>query len=386
MDLFTKLDLRRLLEQRRGPCLSAFMPTHRRPSEQDPVRGKNLLRSAEATLVAAGQPDAAVRAMLDPLQKLFADESFWKHQSDGLACFLAPGITQVFRLPVGFSEQVVVGSRFHLKALMPFLAGDGRFFVLAVSENSVRLFQGTAQTFDRVEVNKAPISFAQAMQLHDRDEPLTFHARPTPGGGWGAIFSGQGVGIDDHKTDLLRFCQQIDHGLHELLRTERTPLILASVESLWPIYRQANSYPHLLEQGIAGNADRLRNEELHERAWSIVRPHFQQAQRNAAALFQQLAGTGRTTNDLAEAVSAACQGRFEILFVASDQERWGTCSPHGSDVVVHDARQPGDEDLLNVAAMHTILRGGVAYAVPAAAVPGGGPIAGTYWLPLAKHR
>jgi hypothetical protein len=386
MDFLTKQDLRRLLEKRSGPCVSLFMPAHRRPSEQDPIRARNLLRLAEANLVAAGQTAEFAESLLRPVQKLIADKAFWTHQSDGLAWFLAPNFLQVFRLPVRFSEQVVVGSQFHLKPLLPFLAADGRFFVLALSQNSVRLYQGTAQTFDKVDVNKAPASFEQAMRFHDRDEPLQFHTRPAPGGGWATIFSGQGVGIDDHKSDLLSFCRQIDLGLHDLLRTERAPLVLASVESMWPIYWQANTYPHLLEQGVAGNADRLSDEALHERAWAIVRPHFQQAQKNAAALYQQLAGTGRTTDDVAQAVSAACQGRLEMLFVAADREQWGTYGPLGSDVVVHNSKLPGDEDLSNVAAMNTILRGGVAYAVPADALPGGKSIAGVYWLPLAKHR
>lgn len=385
MDAFTKLDLRRLLEQRQGPCVSLFMPTHRRASEQDPIRAKNLLRSAEENLTAAGHSEVAAEALLKPLRHVFDDASFWTQQSDGLACFLTPRTSQVYRLPIGFPELIVVGNHFHLKPLLPFLSGDGRFFVLAVCEKNVRLYQGTAHTFDRVEFNKAPKSLAQAMRFHDRDEPLTFHSRPSPGGGFTAIFSGQGIGIDDHKSDLLRFFQQIDRGLHELLRSEHVPLVLASVESLWPIYRKANTYPHLLEQGIAGNPDRLKDAELHERGWAHVRHHFEKRQKNAAALYHQLAGTGRTTSDLVQAVAGACQGRFEIMFVADGQEKWGTSGPLGSGAVIHATSQPGDEDLLNTAAMHTLVRGGAVYAVPGGAVPGGGVVAGIYWLPLSKH-
>lgn len=386
MDVITKIDLRRLLEQRRGPCLSLFMPTHRRASEQDPIRGKNLLRAAEANLIAAGHAEVVAQAMLKPLHRLFDDATFWRQQSDGLACFLTPQGSQVKRVPVSFPELIVVGQAFHLKPLLPFLSGDGRYFVLAICQKNVRLFQGTAHSFDQVEFNEGPTSLAQAMRFHDRDEPLTFHTRPSPGGGFTAIFSGQGVGIDDHKDDLLRFCQQIDRGIHSELRSERAPLVLASVESLWPIYRKANSYPHLLEHGVAGNPDRFDDKELHERSWALVRSQFEQAQRNATALYQQLAGTGRTTNDVAQAIAAAYQGRIEIIFVAAGTEQWGTCGPLGTDLVTHATRQPGDEDLLNLAAMHTMLRGGVAYAVPPDKMPGGGVLAAIYWLPVTKHR
>lgn len=47
--------------------------------------------------------------------------------------------------------------------------------------------------------------------------------------------------------------------------------------------------------------------------------------------------------------------------------RWG--------ITVHEKPEPGDEDLLNVAAIHTFLRGGVDFGVPTEDVPGGGVLA-----------
>jgi hypothetical protein len=38
---------------------------------------------------------------------------------------------------------VVVTDRFHIKPLLPLLSGDGRFYVLALSQSEVRLLQGT---------------------------------------------------------------------------------------------------------------------------------------------------------------------------------------------------------------------------------------------------
>lgn len=387
MDILTKAKLTRLLLPQRGPCVSLFMPTHRASFQQDPIRGKNLLRSAEEKLVAAHLRGPDARRLLAPARHLFEDAAFWTNQSDGLAFFLSPDALQIYRLPLAFPETAVVASHFQLKPLLPLLTGNGRFYVLAISQDHVRLLQGTAHGIERVDLKGVPTNLAQAMQFHDRDEPLMFHTRPAGGAGrWAQIFHGQGVGIDDFKDDLLRYFRQIDRGLHDLLRTERVPLLLASVEYLWPLYRQVNTYPHLLERGISGSPDRLSDKELHEQGWAILQPKFQQAQRDAAALYQQLAGTGRTTNNIAEAVSAACQGRLGILFVALGKEQWGTYSPSGGNITVHEKPQPGDEDLLNVAAIHTYLRGGVVFGVPTADVPGGGMLAGIYWLPLAKKK
>jgi hypothetical protein len=361
------------------------MPAHRGGAEQDPIRWKNLLGQAEERLKASGLCAAEARTLLEPARKLLEQPPFWKSQSDGLACFLSPEGMRSYRLPAAFHDQVVVADRFHVKPLLPLLSGNGRFYVLAVSQNRIRVLQGTAHSVHEVDLKGVPASLAQAMQFHDRDEPLMFHTRTAGGtGSWGAIFHGQGVGIDDAKDDLLRYFRQIDRGLHELLRSERAPLVLAAVEYLWPIYLKANTYPHCLEKGISGNPDRLSSTELHALAWAIVQPCFQEAQKKAAALYEQLAGTGRTSNDLEAIVRAAQEGRIEVLFVTRDSERWGTFDGAAGRVTVHDREEPGDEDLLNLAAVYTILHGGDVYVVGSGEVPGHSSQAALFWLPFAK--
>jgi len=45
---------------------------------------------------------------------------------------------------------------------------------------------------------------------------------------------------------------------------------------------------------------------------------------------------------------------------------------------VHETEEPGDEDLLDVAAIQTVLNSGTVYAVKAEEVPGGGPAAALF--------
>src|SRR5262249_25256635 len=50
-------------------------------------------------------------------------------------------------------------------------------------------------------------------------------------------------------------------------------------------------------------------------------------QQEAAAHYRNYAATGRASNDIREVLPAAYDGRIESLFVASDQEQWGTFDP-----------------------------------------------------------
>ncbi len=89
---------------------------------------------------------------------------------------------------------------------------------------------------------------------------------------------------------------------------------------------------HSLPTG-AGSLEELGLLELHARAWAVVEPRFLRAQREAAATYHQLAGTGLTSRDPREIVRAAKEGRVEILFAARQPTgagtRNGSPSPNG---------------------------------------------------------
>jgi hypothetical protein len=385
MDLFTRADLKTLLEGHEPPCVSLFMPTHRGGAEEDPIRFRNLLGQAEEQLVAHGLRATEARELLVPLHSLQKEGSFWSNQCDGLAIFLSPDLQRVYRLPWTFREELQVARLFHVAPLLPLLQGDGRFFVLALSQNCVRLFQGTRFTVSPVDLKGVPHNLAEALRTHDRDEVLTFHTRPTSSGSWATIFEGHGVGIDDAKDDLLRYFQSIDRGLHEVLRDEKAPLVLTAVDYLLSIYREANTYPHLLEKGIEGNPDRLGEKELHDRAWTLVGPFFQESLRQALGLYDQVAGTGKATSDEKRIIPSAYRGEVATLFVAQAKHLWGILEPGTNEVYLHDQPQPGDEELLNCAVIHTLRHANTVYALRGEDMPAGKYLAAIYHLPLSKH-
>lgn len=386
MDMLDRDELKRLSGKRDGWHVSIFMPTHRAGPEtqQDPIRLKNLLGKAEEDLIAAGLRPPEAQELLQPAEKLLHDGLFWQHQSDGLAMFLSPDLFRRYRLPFDFEELTVVADRFHIKPLLPLLSGDGRFYVLALSQNEIQLLQGTRYSVSEVNPEDIPESLAEALKYNDPEKRLQFHTTTRTPGGKGerpAAFHGHGVAsADDPKNYILRYFHRVDEGLGELLGSERAPLVLAGVDYLLPIYREANTYPHLVAEGIEGSPEELRAEELHERAWPILQPLFLEARKEAAAQYRQLAGAGseQASSDLKEVVPAAYVGRVGTLFVALHTQKWGTFDADTHEVRLHGEEAPGDEDLLDLAAVHTLVNGGAVYAVEPEKVPDGAPLAAVF--------
>jgi hypothetical protein len=380
MKLFSVDELKTLTEKPSGSCVSIYMPTHRMgtTTQQDPIRFKNLMRQAEELLVGGGLRGQDARDLLEQAKKLDNSE-FWQYQSDGLAIFISTNVFRHYCLPLDFEELVVVTDRFHFKPLLPLLTSDGKFYILALSQNDVRLLQGTRYSVSEVDLEDVPQSIAEALKYDDPEKQFQFHTgTPQVGGDRAGMFHGQGAGNDEQKDRLLRYFRKVSGGLEELLKNQRSPLVLAGVDYLLPIYKEANNYPYLMDEGITGNPEELKAEELHSPAWEIVQPYFEQAEQNVINRYQELAGTGQTANNIQEVVSAAYYQRIESLFVPVGVQQWGLFNPSTSEIQLHQKHEPGDEDLMDFAAIHTVLNGGTVYAVEPEKVPGDAPLAAVF--------
>jgi hypothetical protein len=302
--------------------------------------------------------------------------TFWQNQSSGLAIFLAESHARILRLPADFNETVVLANRFHVKPLLQLSTNNGIFYVLALSQNQIRLLQGTRHTIDEVSLaeEEIPTSLREALKYDDRQKQLQAHASREGGA---LMFHGHGA-EHEPKVDILRYFNRLDDGLNELLEGERAPLVLAGVDYLHPIYHEASEYPTLVKEGVEGNPEAWSNEELHAKAWEIVEPIFARQQEEAAAAFRELVGTGRASADLREIVSAAYQGRVNMALISLDDHLWGTYDPETDQVEQEDEQSAENQDLLDLVAAYTLQNGGKVFAVPQSEVPDGAPAAAVY--------
>jgi len=234
----------------------------------------------------------------------------------------------------------------------------------------IRLLIGTRHDVHEVEIARMPGGLRDALRYEDPEKERDWHIVGRQGGA-APIFHGRGIGGEVDKGRILRYLRLVEAGLIDVLRDERAPLVLAGPDYERAMFRSITRYPALVDEGIPGSPDRTPAAKLHARAWPLVEPIFQQARQAAAARYRQLEGTGRTTADLAETVRAADRGQIEVLFVWSDQERWGTFDRRTGHVATSAIQKPGDQDLLELAAVGTFLNRGTVYSVPSHGMPDG---------------
>jgi hypothetical protein len=391
MDLFTKESLMALVADQQGLCVSLYMPTEQKGPEtqQGPIRLKNLLVQIETEVAALGERTPHIQHLLAPAQALVANQRFWQYQSTGLALFLRPDAMTTFRLPLQFQEMVVVNDRFYIKPLLALLSGDDTFYLLALRQGGVRLLQGTRFSLAEIELGAhVPKSLAEALRYDDFEENIRFHiaSRSSIGSNRGApdrgfaMYHGQGGAADEAniKDEISRFFRELDNGVCELLTGSRQPpLVLAGIEYLRGLYRQVNQYNALVEEEIATDPEALTTQVLHERAWAIVEPLFTKERQAALDAYYHLAGNkdSRATQAIEQIAPAAYFQRVDTLFTSPNMTQWGAFDAATNQVAFHDGRQPGDQDLIDFAAIHTLLNGGSVYITEPTNLPAGASLA-----------
>lgn len=380
MDKLNIEDVKDLLNERSGNCVSIYMPTFRKGAdvEQNRIRFKNNLREAEKILVEKEPNGMQALELLRPALKLVEDADFWNNQLDGLAVFIARNEFLTYRLPVAFTERCVVTRRFYVKPLLRVFSNDGPFYVLSLDQNNLRLFRATNHSIENIELKNIPTNMEDAIRLAEA-KAKQFHTVER-GANSPAIYNGPGYGTDDmkDKKDLLRFFQRIDQGIVDVLKGEGAPLILAGVEYLLPIYKEANSYTNLVDARITGNPSGFSEPEMHRKALEVMQPYFNKRVDNALEKFGNYVSSARGSDDIAEVVRAAYSGRIDILFINPQEHVWGSFNPDTFEVTIMDKAAEGAEDLTDFAALHTVLNNGIVYTLDLKRMPNGRTVAACF--------
>jgi hypothetical protein len=368
-------ELRRLLAPQEGPCVSLYLPTDRRHPgwKQDPMRYRALL-SEVRRLLEGRYMSRNVEEFLEPLQA-FGSGRHWEYSLDGLAVFHSKRLFAGYRLPIPVPERAVVADTFHTKPLLRFLHSNQRYLVLAVSQKSVALYQGSPFGAGIVGLLGLPQGLRDALGAPDYDRTFSARSVGTPG----FVSHGRGPGKERKKEALLQYFRVLDRALRDYLMEERVPLLLAAVSYYHPIYRQANTYPWLLGEGLEGSFERATPEQVHAAAWPTVSRLFVSRVQAWVERFHQQMGRGLASDRLEEIARAVLAGRVRCLLVAEGMTIWGTLDRSSGGIVVHDRQTgPDDDDLLDDVGEEALKRGAEVFVVPAQELPTAGPLAAVY--------
>lgn len=351
---------------------------------RDSIRLDNLIGECERRFAALGFDRDTVAPVLDPARALVGDDAFWASGRRGLALFLAPGFTRVVDLPRAVEELATIGERFRITPLLPFV-GEPRtaFYLLTVTASRAGLYRVDANGMEPegVDLPQGVQAIAGAS-----DYQQTTHSNPTSGvrGGRGgapaAVPAEQSLGSspeDLRKAQLLQYLNKLASEVKARVGHVRVPVLLAAQPEIAGNFRKQAELANLWHQHLDVNPDALGPDELRQRAWNLMAEAAEDDAEGSIdhfnSLFQDSSPRAQTRTD--EVVRAARWGRLDTLIVGAGEHVWGRFDEQADRVETHREAQAGDDDLLDFAALQTLLNGGEVKVVDRDHVPGGGTVA-----------
>ena len=236
------------------------------------IEFKNILRDAEVALSEAGADGQTIAQTLQPGYDLLEQNDFWPSLHTSLAVFAHKDFFRYYHIPQPKVEFLVsVEKGFWLEPLEQIIANDTTYLVLALSHHGVQLYQGDKYTVHQVQVDDLSKSLQKALMIDEKPRSLEQHTvAPASRGKYSETFHGQYNQKEVDKQWLVKYFRMIDEALHDFLRGKETPLVLAGVEYLHPIYREVNTYPHLIKKGLTGNFEHAKPEEIRDKARQLL--------------------------------------------------------------------------------------------------------------------
>jgi len=364
---FSSEDLKRLLEPRDPPCVSIYLPTHRRKTEgrSDLILFRNLSREAERVLD-RDMPGGVAREIKERLGA-FDKEEFWDdgQRSDSLGVFVAQGFSVCYRLPSQFPELNVVGATFHTKPLIRFLQSSAPTYrLLAVNADRFALYEGHGDSIHEVPLTGIAQALAEAGVTTNETPQASRRERDR-------LHYGQGGAKDQAKVDLEKLFRAVARDLWKNhLRTSDKPLILAAPGHEQPIFRRVAQIPVLLEEGITTDPSKMSLDDLKVEARRLLEPELARRIARVKDEFALAKSRSHGSDVLKLVAQAVVTGRVKKLIVESGRRIWGLLDTTSGDILPGDpARNAYDVDLLDELAEQTIAHGGEVYVLSKADMP-----------------
>lgn len=306
VDLPTRAEFANLSTARADACVSIYLKTTPVTQEVEGSRIEfgNHVREAQVQLQDAGFDKRRLAALLNSLNDLLDDNEFWRFQANSLAVFATPDSIRTHRLANDLTSMVQVSDRFHLKPLLRAITFPHSAFILALSENAVRLVEMHADLPPEVvKVPAMPKDAASSIgksTLNDRS------------------FSGRIHGSEGQNVRFQQYVRHVDAALRQVLAGREMPLVLAATGRLASLFAQICSYPHLLNETIADSPDRLSEAELAAKARLLLDRAYASEIAELHALFEKRSSENRAMTDISDAARMATFGGIQTLLVDID--------------------------------------------------------------------
>ncbi len=293
-------DVKLLQAMREYPSVTIILPTYRTipENQKDPIRVKNLVKEAEERLLREftwREVDALTTRLNDLVEHLD-----YQYMTEGLAIYVNKDFARSFPLPFKPKEQVIIDETFATRTLVLALNRTQRYWLLALSENSTRLFEGVRDSLTEITEGGFPMS---------NEGPGA--ATRLPGG--------QGINRSAYRDEIDRqFYREVNAAFKEFMNDDELPLVVAGVDRNLAFFQEVSSHTSAIIGTLRGNYDQTSAHELAEMVWPLVKANRAVQVEEILSELDTAMSAKKYAYSIAEVWHMAQEGRGDLLIVETN--------------------------------------------------------------------
>lgn len=359
-----------------GPCITFLLPPYRPGEHSKPAVAfiKSNLHEAARQLAERNVSESLIHDLLQPLEQLAADPDLWGGSHWGRVIFRSPETWSQFNLTESIKPALHIGGAFEIRPILPELHLPSEFYVLKLSKKDVEILRCAGLRAEALKLpSGVPATLEEALAFNQPDHDLENRSfAGNSSGSMQGVRFGTGYGREREDLYVADFYKAVERGVRELLGpASDAPLVLAGVDEDTVVYRTINRYPNLLARSVHGSRGRPLLDELLPQAYAIVRSDSSERAARALHESKERLAPARFSTGLSSILRAAVERRIARLYIDQSARMLGVFEG------MRKGRRLkwGEEDLLNAAAVETLLQGGLAFELPAGRLPDEVPVA-----------
>jgi len=282
------------------PSVSITLPTHRTSpqNKQDPIRVKQLAREAVDRLLGEFSK-REIEPIVTRLETL-VDSLDYRNALDGLALFVNSDFSRAFYLPISVKERVVVDRTFFTRDLVHAINRSTRYWLLVLSEQPTRLYEGVRDTL---------------VEVQEEGFPFT-HSGP---GGESALPGGPGVRKSAYRDEYHRkFFRQVDAALKPFMADDPLPLVVVGVDRFLAFFREVSAHSGSVIAEVQGSHDKTSAHDLGKLVWPQAKERLQELRKSVFLDLDKAVSERKIASSAGEVWRLAHEGRGHLLVVEED--------------------------------------------------------------------
>lgn len=365
VDIPTTRDIASLFGLRAEACVSIYLKTTPITHEIEAckIEFSNLIRQAIHQLEAQGLDKHHVKQIQELFEEVQQDDVLWRNQAHTLAVFATPDSIRTFRLANLINSRIEVSDRFNIKPLLRSTTFDQSAYVIAVSENSMRLVEIFADLPpEEIKDPNFPEHLYSDMTRRSRKDMKS--------------------GDEDLKRDIAKYSRLIDAAIAPLLKHSDIPVIVMAAQPIASIFHNLCTANNLLPQIISCSPDRIPLHDIATAARTVLQGHYQSKiealHERYTARFQKR----RATDKLEEIARAATLGSIETLYIDIDGKASGCIDENTGEIDYHPAEGTIQYNLVGEITRRAFLSGAQVIALRQSDMPAAAEVAATLRFPI----